>query len=56
MRILVIEDDSQLVSILQRGFQDEGIHVSVAGDFDEGLSQALLAETPNSVPKLRSKA
>jgi two-component system copper resistance phosphate regulon response regulator CusR len=44
MRILVIEDDDQLSSILQRGFEDEGIHVDVASDFDEGLSQALLAE------------
>ncbi len=44
MRILVIEDDSQLSSILQRGFEEEGIHVSLACDFDDGLSQALLAE------------
>jgi len=44
MRILAIEDDSQLSSILRRGFEDEGIQVDVASDFDEGLSQALLAE------------
>jgi DNA-binding response OmpR family regulator len=44
MRLLVIEDDRELLSILQRGFTDEGVQLTTAADYDEGLMQALLAE------------
>ena len=44
MKLLVVEDDPELTRILQRGFEDEGIHVSVAADYNDGLTEALLAE------------
>lgn len=42
MRLLVIEDDTELLAILRRGFEDEGVQVSTAADYRDGLLQALL--------------
>ncbi len=42
MRLLVIEDDIELLAILRRGFEDEGVQVSTAADYRDGLLQALL--------------
>ncbi len=40
MHLLLIEDDRELVNLLKRGFGDEGIHVTAAGDFETGRFQA----------------
>ncbi len=40
MHLLLIEDDRELVNVLQRGFGDEGIHVTAARDFETGRHQA----------------
>ncbi len=40
MHLLVIEDDSELVSILRRGFEDEHVGVTAATSFGEGRLQA----------------
>lgn len=42
MQLLVIEDDTELLAILRRGFEDEGVQVSTAADYRDGLLQALL--------------
>lgn len=44
MHLLVIEDDSELLSILRRGFHDEGINVSKAANFGDGEAQALFGQ------------
>jgi DNA-binding response OmpR family regulator len=41
MQLLVIEDDPELRSILRRGFADEGVSVTLAADYEDGLSQGL---------------
>jgi DNA-binding response OmpR family regulator len=42
MRLLVIEDDRELVAVLRRGFADEDIEASFAGSVREATLQALL--------------
>jgi DNA-binding response OmpR family regulator len=42
MRLLVIEDDTELLAILRRGFEDEGVQVSTAADYRDGLLQGVL--------------
>ncbi len=44
MHLLVIEDDSELVSILRRGFEDERVGLTVASSFRDGRLQAELGE------------
>jgi two-component system copper resistance phosphate regulon response regulator CusR len=44
MHLLLIEDDSELVSILRRGFEDEHIGVTAASTFRDGRFQAELGE------------
>ncbi|HEX5419787.1 MAG TPA: response regulator transcription factor [Gammaproteobacteria bacterium] len=44
MHLLLIEDDRELLNLLQRGFNDEGISVSTASNFHDGRLQALLGE------------
>jgi DNA-binding response OmpR family regulator len=39
-RLLLVEDDPRIVSFLQRGLEDEGYDVSVAGDGRQGLALA----------------
>lgn len=43
MRILLIEDDVRLQTLIQEGFRDAGDEVVVAGTFREGFDQALIA-------------
>ncbi len=40
MHLLVIEDDTELLSILRRGFEDEGVVVTTATTFADGAWQA----------------
>lgn len=40
MRVLLIEDDPRLSSVLQRGLEEEGYRVDAAHDGDEGLEAA----------------
>jgi len=44
MHLLVIEDDEELLSLLRRGFGDEGIELSTAGDFYDGKLKSVLGE------------
>ena len=44
MRLLIVEDDTELSSALVRGFEDEGFAVDRAPDGPEGLHQALSGE------------
>jgi DNA-binding response OmpR family regulator len=44
MRLLLIEDDLELQSLLRRGFADEGIALECATGFRDGLRQAELGE------------
>jgi len=44
MHMLVIEDDSELLNILRRGFEDEGFDVSTAATFHDGALQAEFGE------------
>jgi DNA-binding response OmpR family regulator len=37
MRVLVIEDEQKMADLLQRGLQEEGLDVAVAGDGESGL-------------------
>lgn len=41
MRILLIEDDADIRSVVQRGLQAEGFDVDTASNGDDGLDQAL---------------
>ena len=43
MRILLIEDDVRLQTLIQEGFRDAGDEVVVAGTFRDGFDQALIA-------------
>ncbi|MFJ7204149.1 response regulator transcription factor [Streptomyces sp. NPDC098789] len=43
-RILLVEDEISLASVLRRGFEAEGLRVDVAHDGDEGLRLALTEE------------
>ena len=40
MRILVVEDEQKVASFIQRGLEEEGFVVEVAGDGEEGVSKA----------------
>jgi len=40
MHLLVIEDDSELLSIVRRGFEDEGVDVTTASTYRDGAWQA----------------
>ena len=42
MRILLVEDDSELAAILREGFRELRVEVNVAGTFEEGLRRAAL--------------
>ena len=42
MRILLVEDDTELTSILESGFREHHIEVVAAGDFAEGQRRAAL--------------
>ncbi len=42
MRILIVEDDPELVRILERGFADEGIDVEAAPTYREGRMRAVM--------------
>jgi DNA-binding response OmpR family regulator len=44
MRILLVEDDSELANILTDGFREQHIEVNVAGTFQEGLKRATLGQ------------
>ena len=44
MRILIIEDDRRLASILRRGLEEAGMAVDVAHDGDEGLAAGLTTQ------------
>ncbi len=44
MRVLVIEDEPDLVASLERGLRRQGMAVDVALDGDEGLSKALVTD------------
>lgn len=41
MKILLVEDDAHIVAMLQRGLEEEGHHVTVATDGEEGEYRAL---------------
>ena len=43
MRVLVVEDYHRIAAFLQRGLEEEGYAVDVAGDGEEGLDLALSA-------------
>ncbi|MCU1688866.1 MAG: two-component system response regulator, partial [Jatrophihabitantaceae bacterium] len=40
MRILVVEDEARLAALLQRGLQEDGYVVDVAGTGPDGLWRA----------------
>jgi len=42
MRILLVEDDAQLASVLREGLTEEGFHTIVASTFAEGRQRAVL--------------
>ena len=44
MRILVVDDDVRLVSVIERGLREEGHAVDVAHDGEEGLYQGEIRE------------
>jgi DNA-binding response OmpR family regulator len=44
MRILLVEDDRELTSILTSGFREHHMEVVAAGDFAEGLRRAALGQ------------
>jgi AmiR/NasT family two-component response regulator len=37
MRVLVVEDEARMATLLERGFREEGYAVDVAGDGTNGL-------------------
>ncbi|MFF0738818.1 response regulator transcription factor [Streptomyces sp. NPDC004111] len=43
-RLLIVEDETSLASVLQRGFEAEGMHVDLAHQGDTGLRLALEGE------------
>lgn len=44
MRVLVVEDDSKLASVLRQGLKEQGFAVDVAGDGTVGLKLALTTQ------------
>src|SRR5688500_18921526 len=44
MRLLLVEDDSELAKILTEGFRELHVEVNVAGSFEEGLRRAMLGQ------------
>lgn len=44
MRILLVEDDQELASILTEGFRDIHVEVNTAGTFQDGLRRAVLGQ------------
>jgi two-component system copper resistance phosphate regulon response regulator CusR len=42
MRVLLVEDDSELATVLESGLAELGFHVVVEGTFDSGFSRAVL--------------
>lgn len=44
MHLLIIEDDEELLSLLRRGFEDEGVELTAATDFYGGRLEAVLGE------------
>jgi two-component system copper resistance phosphate regulon response regulator CusR len=44
MRVLLVEDDTELASILQSGFRDQHIDVTIATSFQEAAPKAMLAQ------------
>ena len=42
VKILIIEDDQSLVSILKQAFADKRFELFLAGSVDEGLDQAMI--------------
>ncbi|HEX6559183.1 MAG TPA: response regulator transcription factor [Longimicrobiales bacterium] len=44
MRILLVEDDAQLASILTDGFREQHVEVVTAGTFDDGVRRAALGQ------------
>ncbi len=44
MRLLIVEDDAKLASLLRQGLKEQGFAVDLAGDVPEGLRLALAAE------------
>jgi DNA-binding response OmpR family regulator len=44
MHLLIVEDDSELLAILRRGFADEHATVSTAATFADGALEAVLGE------------
>src|SRR5437764_1475982 len=44
MRVLVVEDDPDMASVLHRGLGEEGWDVDIAGTGQAGLQQALTGE------------
>jgi DNA-binding response OmpR family regulator len=43
MRILVVEDEHKLASVIKRGLEEHGYAVDVAYDGDDGLAMATTA-------------
>ena len=43
MRVLLVEDDTQLATILESGFRDHHIELVTAGSFQEGVRKATLS-------------
>ncbi len=43
MKILVVEDDAKIRSLIRRGLKEQGFAVEVCGDGDDGLSHAVSA-------------
>lgn len=41
MRILVVEDEKKVASFIEKGLEEEGYAVDIAGDGEEGLAIAL---------------
>jgi DNA-binding response OmpR family regulator len=44
MRVLVIEDDRRMAALLEQGLREEGNHVTVCHNGNDGLSAALLPD------------
>ena len=44
MRLLLVEDDPALATLLETGFREHGIHVARAATLDDGRTRALLGQ------------
>jgi two-component system copper resistance phosphate regulon response regulator CusR len=42
MKVLIVEDDSALLDVLRRGLEDEGVQITVATNYSDGLTKAVL--------------